>query len=135
MSTHSVTLQLPESLIRRAKQVAIALDHPLEEVLTATLSAALPDLEDVPAPMQAELARMISLNDEALWEIAQRTLSAAEQRQMQQLIDHQSERDLTPAEVQQLEALRHQYGRITLQKARAFALLSSRNGRPLLVNS
>jgi hypothetical protein len=130
-----VTLQLPESLIRRAKQVAIALDHPLEEVLTATLSAALPDLEDVPAPMQAELARMISLNDEALWEIAQRTLSAAEQRQMQQLIDHQSERDLTPAEVQQLEALRHQYGRITLQKARAFALLSSRNGRPLLVNS
>lgn len=134
MSTQSVTLQLPESLIRRAQQVAVALNHPLEDVLASTLSAALPDLEDTPPSMQIELARMISLSDEALWEVAQRTMPAEEQKQMQRLIDRQAERDLTVEETQKLENLREQYGRITLQKARAYALLSSRNGRFLLAN-
>ena len=130
----SVTLQLPESLLRRARQVAVALNHPLEDVLASTLSAALPDLDDAPLSMQIELARMTSLSDEALWELAQKTMPTAEQEQMQQLLDQQSDRDLTTEEAQQLENLRHQYGHITLQKARAYALLSSRNGRPLLAN-
>lgn len=134
MSTQLVTLQLPESLIRRAQQVAVALNHPLEDILTSTLSAALPDLEDAPPSMQIELARMISLSDEALWEVAQRTMPAEEQKQMQWLIARQAERDLTVEEAQKLENLREQYGRVTLQKARAYALLSSRNGRSLLAN-
>ncbi len=134
MSSQSVTLQLPESLLRRAKQMAMALNHPLEEVLTVTLAAALPNLDDVPASMQLEMVRMVSLTDEALWELAHQTMSPDEQKQMNQLIDRQSETALTLGEAQHLEELRQQYGRITLQKARAYALLSSRNGRPLLAN-
>jgi hypothetical protein len=51
---------------------------------------------------------------------------------MQQLIQLQGERSLTPTEQSQLEDLRREYGRTTLLKARAYALLSLRGGKPLL---
>ena len=55
MSTHPVTLTLPESLMRRAQHTAQTLGWPLEEVLIDVLSATLPDLKDAPAERHAEL--------------------------------------------------------------------------------
>jgi len=135
MSVQSVTLHLSEAIMRRARQAATALQRPLEEVLTATLAATLPDVEDAPPDMQAELARMTWLSDSELWIVARSAMPKEQQEQLRHLAELQTQRGLTLEEQEALETLRQEYGRTTLRKARAYALLSLRGGRPLLSES
>ncbi len=135
MVTQSVTLHLPEKVMRRAREAADALQHPLEDVLTALLNAALPDVDDAPPEMRAELAEMTWLNSSTLWEIARSSMSGSQQEKLAYLSDIQTQRPLTQAEQAQLETLRCEYGRATLRKARAYALLSLRSGKPLLTEN
>jgi hypothetical protein len=127
-----VTLHLSETTIKRARQAADVLQRPLEDVLTTMLDATLPDMEDAPADMQAELARMTWLSSEALWDIAKSYMVEEEQEQLFGLSELQAQRELTRSEAERLEKLRREYGRVTLRKARAYALLSLRGGQPLL---
>ena len=128
----SITLYFPQDVMLRAKRVADVLQRPLEEVLTTTLASALPDVEDAPADMQAELVRMTWLNDQELWAIANSMMSEEGQKQLADLSD-QAQRQLTQDE-REKKALRQEYGRTTLRKARAYALLSMRGGRLLLAD-
>jgi hypothetical protein len=125
----TITLEIPDALARRAGWAAQALHRPLEEVIAAKLEGVLPALEDVPAQMQAELIEMTWLGDSALQAIPEAVLSDANQQRLTQI----SGRDgLTEAERQEIDDLRDRYGRITLRKARAQALLSVRSGKGLL---
>jgi hypothetical protein len=128
----TITLTLPEHIMEQAQQAAAALQRPVEEVLRDLLVAALPAMQDVSDDMQAALIRMTWLDSQELWRIARGQMSAAVQEQLQQLTHLQGQRPLTPDEQAQLDALRHDYGRMTLLKARAYALLSVRGGEPLL---
>lgn len=123
-----VTLVLSDALLERARHTAEALGEPLETVLTATLAAGLPDVENVPAEMRQELARMIWASDTDLRAIAHAELAAAMQAELEQLNARQAEQSLSEREAEKLEALRLEYARMTLRKARAYALLSLRNG-------
>lgn len=135
MSSQNVTLQLPDGLLQRARLAAVTLQRPLEEILTAALAAALPEVQDAPADMRAELARMTWLGDSDLWAITRSAMSARDQEHLQYLSELQSQRVLTEDEVTKLDGLRRAYGQVTLRKARAYALLSLRGGRPLLAES
>jgi hypothetical protein len=128
----TITLTLPERTMEQAQQAAAALQRPVEEVLCDLLVAVLPAMQDVPDDMQAELIRMTWLDSQALWRIAREQMSAVAQEQFQQLTHLQGRRPLTPDEQAQLDALRQDYGRMTLLKARAYAVLSLRGGEPLL---
>jgi len=128
----TITLTLPERTMEQAQQAAAALQRPVEDVLRDLLEAIFPTMPDVPDDMQAELLRMTWLDSQELWRIAREQMSAAAQAQLQQLIHLQGQRSLTPDEQVQLDTLRQEYGRITLLKARAYALLSLRGGAPLL---
>jgi hypothetical protein len=132
MNMESITLHLSETTIKRARQAADVLQQPLEDVLTTMLDASLPDIEDAPADMQSELARMTWVSSQELWDIAHSYMGEEEQKQLFTLADLQSQRPLTRNEVERLEKLRREYGRVTLRKARAYALLSLRSGQPLL---
>ena len=134
MPVQSITLHLPEVAMQRARQSASVLQRPVEKVLTAMLVATLPDVRDVPLDMRAELVRMTWLSDQKLWAIARSTMPAKQQKQFRHLTRLQTERPLTQEEQKTLEALRREYGRATLRKARAYALLSLRSGRPLLAD-
>lgn len=126
----TVTLNLPEPILQRANKAAAVLHRSLEEVLAATLASALPDVEDAPDEMQAELLQMTWLDDRELLNIVHARMPEHEQTQLTTLgkrIDQ-----LTDQERQTLQALRESYGRITLRKARAYALLSLRGGKELL---
>ena len=118
--------------MEQAQQAAAALQRPVEEVLRDLLAAVLPTMHDVPDDMQAELLRMTWLDSQELWRIAREQMSAAAQAQLQQLTHLQERRPLTPDEQAQLDALRQEYGRMTLLKAHAYAVLSLRGGAPLL---
>jgi hypothetical protein len=127
-----ITLTLPEQTMAQAQQAAAALQRPVEEVLRDMLAAVLPAVHDAPAELQAELLRMTWLDTPELWRMARGQMSAEAQEQLQQFTHVQGHRLLTSEEQAQLDALRQQYGRITLLKARAYALLSLRGGEPLL---
>lgn len=128
----SITLHLPATILRRAQQATRVLQRPLEEVLTVTLAAALPNVDDAPSDMWSELTQMTWLSDQRLWEIAHSTMTDEQQEQLRVLTEAQTRRLLTEDEQETLEALRREYGRVTLRKSRAYALLSLRGGRPLL---
>ncbi len=128
----TITLDLPDQTIEQARQAAIATQQPLEDVLIHMLTAVLPTIHDAPPDMQTELTRMTWLDNQNLWAIARSSMSGETQKQLQQLVQHQEQRLLTIEEQAQLEALRQAYGRTTLRKARAYALLSLRGGKFLL---
>lgn len=128
----TITLNLPDRTIEQARQAAAALRRPVEDVLADMLTAVLPAASDAPADMQVELARMTWLDNQALWVIARSQMPAVAQEQMRRLTHRQSERPLMAEEQKQLDDLRQEYGRTTLRKARAYALLSLRGGKPLL---
>lgn len=134
MTIQSVTLYLPEPVMQRARQAANTLQRPVEEVLTSILAATLPDVEDAPLDMRADLARMTWFSDQELWTIARSAMTEEQQEQLRRMTRLQARRPLTQEEQETLESLRQEYGRVTLRKARAYALLSLRGGRPLLAD-
>jgi len=116
----------------RARLAAGALQLPLEQMLANMLDASLPHVTDAPVELQADLARMTWLDDQSLWAIARGEMSGEQQEQLRRLAEEQHQRSLNGQEQRLLEYLRREYGRSTLRKARAFALLSLRSGHPLL---
>ena len=127
-----ITLELPDSLMERALQVAQAMHRPLEDVITAVLDGALPALEDVPAEIRAELVAMTWLDDQALLSITKAAVSEKDQRR---LADLGAREALTAKEQEDLQTLRERYVQMTLRKARAFALLSIRSGKGLMAQA
>jgi len=132
MSKQEVTLHLPEAVLERAKDAAQVLEHPLEEVLVSMLEAILPDVEDVPHDLQTDLTRMILLSDQELWDAANSAMVDDDQEELQRLSGLRAEGSINASEQEMRESLRQEYGRVTLRKARAYALLSMRGGAPLL---
>jgi hypothetical protein len=125
----TITLNLPDALAERAGGAARAMHRPLEEVITAMLEGVLPSLDDVLADMQAELVEMTWWDDARLMEAADATMPDVRQRRMTQLSVKDGPSDL---EREDLDGLRREYGRVTLRKALALALLSIRSGKRML---
>jgi hypothetical protein len=96
------------------------------------LVAVLPSIGDTPADMQAELTQMTWLDNRTLWQIARRMMTPEEEANIAALAHRQHEVGLSEVKQRQLDALRREDGRVTLMKARAYALLSLRGGKPLL---
>jgi hypothetical protein len=128
----TITIELPESLALRAGRAAQAMHRPVEEVITAMLDGVLPLLDDAPADMQAELVEMTWFDDDTLLSIAEATMSDEEQ---QRLADLSGRDALAADEKEELDTLRDSYGKVTLRKARALALLSVRSGKRLLADT
>lgn len=103
--------------------------RPVEDVIMAMLEGVLPLLDDVPPEMQAELVEMAWLDDDRLLSIADAMMPDEDQRRMAELSSSDA---LEPEQQKELDALRDEYGTMTLRKARALALLSVRSGKRLL---
>lgn len=85
--------------------------------------------DQVPNHMQAEFAEMSRLDDDALLGIVDSMMAQSDQ---QRLLDLSGRDGLTDAEREENATLRELYGRLTLRKATALALLSDRRGQTLL---
>lgn len=126
MTFQTVTLNIPSRVYWRAQRAAEAVRRPIERVIVETLDTALPSLDDAPPEMVDELAAMSTLPDKNLWEVARSIMSAKQQTRMRRLSAAQQDRPLKPAEVRELDELMNEYGRVTLCKAHAYALLHKR---------
>jgi hypothetical protein len=101
--------------------------------LASSLAGAQDDY--TPTDRAADLALMASLSDQDLWTIARSAMSGRDQETLAYLSELQSQRPLSDNEMAKLDALRQTYGQVTLRKARAYALLSLRGGKPLLAEN
>ena len=125
-----VNVPLPLNIYYRLERTAQRLKKPVETLLTETLQAALPTTDEIPEKIQLEIVGLNLLDSAQLQQIAQSEMTLEDQQALEQLLDLQCMRLLTNQETTQLEALKTEYGRVLLRKARAFAILAER-GQPL----
>jgi predicted transcriptional regulator len=126
MSSHTITLELPEHLYRAASKLAQTTQRPLAEILQESLAHTLPPLDDVSAEEADHLAQMSMLDDAALWQAGQATLPKTLQQALHDLLDRQSANELTPAEAISLQNLLDTYGRLLVRQSHAWLLLARR---------
>jgi hypothetical protein len=124
MTTHAVTLQLPEHVYLRLQFIAQATQQSFDDVvLRAIQVGAPPSWEDAPAEFQADLAALDRLDDDTLWHIARRRQTAAEMVRYQELLEKNANDTLSDAERAELIQLRTAADRFMLRKVQAAALL------------
>jgi len=124
MSTQNVTLSLPETLYLRLQQTAQATHQSLTEILLHAVQVGCPPgWEEAPAAFQADLATLDRLDDEALWRIAKSSRTEADIVRFQELLEKNSDTQLTTDERTELTQLRFEADRFMLRKAHAAALL------------
>lgn len=126
MANTTINLTLPEATYRRLQRAAAMTHRSLDEVMVATLEAALPAPEDLPADLADELAAMHLMSDEALLATVSPSISRAEQERLAQISAVAGERPLTAAESSEHEALMAAYYRSVLRRAQAAAILTLR---------
>ncbi len=126
MREQTITLSLPEPVLRKLQRAALLTYRSVDEVVATTIDAVLVAPEGLPAELADELAAMHLLSDDALWAAARPSLSPAEQERLQQLNHLAGERDLSPAETAEQQALLESYHRSVLRRAQALSVLAQR---------
>lgn len=121
-----MTISLPEQLYRRLERVAAHRQMRVQELVTETLQATLPEIEGIPPDIQDEILLLDHLGESELQLIATGEMTMADQEALEQLLDLQSVRELHKDEAIELERLRGEYGRVLIRKARAYALLAEK---------
>jgi predicted transcriptional regulator len=126
MPTQTIMLELPEDLYRTVSTLARVTKRPLTEILQANLAHTLPPLDDVPVEEAEVLAHMSTLDDAALWQASNGTMSESQQAKLQALLDDQNAGTLPPTGAVLLQELFDTYGRLLVRQSHAWLLLARR---------
>jgi plasmid stability protein len=126
MALQPITIRLPKTVYQHVVQRASKMHRSVEDELVAVVTAALPNLGDIPADIANDMAQLSFLTDKELWQIARTTLTSQEAEQMQALTWKRQREGLTAAEQQETEQLLQRYNRIMLVRAKAAVLLKER---------
>jgi hypothetical protein len=126
MTESLVAVQVPEPVYRRLQGAAVAAKRSVGDVLTSAVTVALPPSPDLPEALADELAEMIWLSDEALWQATTPTFTKAQQERLAMLNDLSDDRPLTAKEKAEQVELLFAYEQSVLRRAQAFAILSRR---------
>lgn len=126
MTESQVLIQVPEPVYRRLQGAAKAAQRSVSDVLASAVTTALPPSPDLPEALADELAEMIWLSDEALWQATMPTFTDEQQERLAALNDLSDDRTLTAVEEAEQRALLNAYEESVLRRAQAFAILSRR---------
>lgn len=125
-NSQTITLRLPDTLYQQVQNRAQRLHRSIEGEVVALLSATLPTLDDLPAPIADEMAQLHFLPTPELWRVARNKLSPADNERMQELAFKRQRMGLSRSEEDEVEALHARYERTLLLRAQAMALLKER---------
>jgi hypothetical protein len=117
-----VTLELPEPLMRQAKEIAALTNRRLEDVLVEWIDQA------------ATHSSIESLSNAQVLALCDSQFAEAEQSALSDLLSRNQEGQLNSDEIRQLDELMQLYRRGLVQKARALKVAVSRGLRPALVS-
>lgn len=121
-----VTLNIPEKLYKRLSYRAQQTQRAVEDELLDAVASGLPLSDELPSGLEAELAQLVVLGDDALWTIARSRLHPEQANKLERLHLKAQRHPLTTTERKHEQALASEYERILLLRARAARLLQDR---------
>ncbi len=126
MSTHTLTLHLPDRLYARLQERALVSARTLEAELLEVLSTAVPADESLPRSLAEDMARLDKMSDTDLWHAARSRISDEQADQLEVLHIKRQKEGISESESRTLAELVERYERSMLLRARAAALLKQR---------
>jgi len=126
MAGRSVTIEGPEDLYDRLSRRAAAAQRSVADEIIDLVTDAVSDDDEVSPELRDELARMETLDDEALWRAAQPSFTRRQSRRLEALHFKMQDGGLTAAEREEERALRRAADRAMLIRAQALAFLKQR---------
>jgi len=126
MASHTITLNLPETVYEQIQQAAETARRPVTDVLVEAIAAVAPVVNTASDHLRAALAHMAYLNDAALWQAARTTMPPEQRARLATLHDKQQYTSLTPEEQAEEQALLRLYRETLLVRAQAAVLLKQR---------
>jgi len=124
MTVQTLRVPLPEPVYQYLKQIAVATRRPVEQVAQESIVGNLPpSVATMPVEMQDELLEFQNMPLHELQQVAASQMSPAQQARHRQLLEENAAGLLTPAERDELAALRTLADRLMLRKAYAWAVL------------
>ena|SRR5579859_819890 len=126
MTTHTVTLHVPETLYQQLQEHARQMHCSVEDVAVDVLVAAVPVVDDLPHGLATALSPLRVLDDTMLWRAARMHFAPEDAVQLEALHRKRQREGLTTAETQTMTLLVQHYDRMMLVRAQAAALLKQR---------
>lgn len=127
MTVRTITVQLPETLYRQAKETAAARSLSIEEVVMQSIAISLPPLEDdLPADLRSALSSLMLLGDDELWAIARSEMDEPDQDRLEALTELREGGTLSYPENEEFEGLLSKSDFLMVKKAEAYRLLTRR---------
>jgi hypothetical protein len=123
----TVTLKIPDEVYQRLALNAQATERSIEDILAHVLKVGSPpEWRDVPAEFQADLQGLDALDDRALQELVSAQKAESELERYDELLELNTNGNLSPAEQVELQVLRKAADCFMLRKAQAAVLLQWR---------
>lgn len=119
-------LQIPDAVYQWAQQQAQQSQQSIDEILMTYVNLVTKSIPVLPADVEAELAALRYLSDDALWTIARETMADDQQKRQQVLMDKNSAGTIDDTEYAELTMLVERGQQLTLRKSEAMALLTER---------
>lgn len=131
MTTHKLTIELPDPVFEQLSRIAALTQESLETlVLQGVTNHFLPASHSVADEKETAIAQLQLLSDEQLLEIARSQISQSQQERHFELLEKNQMGAIDAEERIELKNLRMSADRMMLQKAYAWDILGKR-GHPL----
>lgn len=129
--THTLTVNLSESVYQHLQQIAMATQQPLEQVVRQSIEGNLPPaVNNTSLEMQKDLLALQTRSAAELRQLAESEITPEQQARHLELLEKNAANQLSPVEQAELVALRTAADQLMIRKAYALALLRWR-GYPL----
>jgi plasmid stability protein len=125
MAEQTMTLTLSQAIFDRLQARARRHQRPVEDEAALTLAASV-GAEQRPADIEATVAALAALDDEALWRVSRGQPTVEDGVLLDALIDKRRRGGLTEAEERMLADLIDRHDRVMVLRAEAVALLRAR---------
>jgi plasmid stability protein len=125
-TTQDITISLPDLVYQKLKARAEQTQRSVEAEALDALVAAVPAVDELSADLEASLAQLALLDDQALWRAARTAFATDAARRLEDLHLKRQREGLTEREAQAAAVLIQQYERAMLVRAQAAALLKQR---------
>ena len=124
---HTMTIQLPEKVYQQVTQAAKLYQQPAELIILRSLNYTLPPLlDEIPTQYQADVFPLLSMDDRALQQEAQRMFPADQWQIYETLLNQKKSAPLMKEDEQQLAQLRHEADVVMFRRSYAAVLLKRR---------
>lgn len=125
MPTHPLTIDVPDTIYERLRELAASTDRSIEDETLEVLATAMPD-DELPTDIRTALASLDELDDDALLVAARSRLPPDVGSQLELLHLKRNREGLSTNETTTLQSLVNQFERHMLTRAQAASLLKGR---------